>query len=222
MSCGSDCCAIDEHFDRQVAAQELARYRRDGPKATTQELLDVITEAGIAGATVLDVGGGIGALAIELIGRGAADATVVDASAAYLAAANEEAERRQLGGRVNVVHGDFAELASDLPDADVVTLDKVVCCYPDMHLLLAGSTQRARRLYGIVYPRDSWWVRLAIGSENTLRRLRRKSFRAFVYSNAAIEEKIRREGFTLARRTRGIFWVVDLYARDPGSVGVSP
>jgi magnesium-protoporphyrin O-methyltransferase len=213
VSCGGHCCAIDENFDRRVAEAELDRYRRKGPSPTTRQLLNAIGEAGAAGTTVLDVGGGVGALAFELIDAGASHATVVDASAAFLAAARDEVERRRAADRLELVHGDFVSIAPEMPVADVVTLDKVVCCYPDMEPLLDASATRARRLYGIVYPRDSWWVKFGVAAQNVARRVRGKSFRVHVYPNAAIEDAIRRSGHSILRRERGFVWVVDLYER---------
>jgi 2-polyprenyl-3-methyl-5-hydroxy-6-metoxy-1,4-benzoquinol methylase len=216
MTCAAHCCAIEETFDHRLAKRELENYRRKGPSPSTERLLAFISEAGIAGASVLDVGGGIGTIAHELLEAGAARATVVDASDAYLAAALDEVQRRGSGAALEILHGDFATLAGDLPSADLVTLDKVVCCYPDMERLLAASTGRARRLYGIVYPRDGWWMRLAIAAENALRVLRRSAFRVYVFRNAAIEAAVQRAGFSLRKRERGLHWVVALFERQAG------
>ena len=213
MSCAGHCCAIDEHFDRRIAEGELERYRRNGPSPSTRQLLRVIGEARLADATLLDIGGGIGTIAHELLDAGAPHATVVDASAAFIAAARDESERRRAADRLELVHGDFVTLAPEISVADVVTLDKVVCCYLDMEGLVDSSTSRARRLYGIIYPRDGWWVRFSIAVQNTVRGARGKTFRAYVYANAAIEDRIRRNGFSLRRRDRGFFWVVDLFER---------
>lgn len=213
MNCGGSCCAIDEMFDRRFAEAQLERYRRKGPSPSTRKLIDALRKAGLEGATVLDVGGGIGAIALELVGDGAERATVVDASAASLAAGRSEAARRNTSDRVDLMHGDFVALAPELPPADIVTLDKVVCCYPDMEPLIGESATRARRLYGIIYPRDAGWLRLGVAVLNAMRRVRGKAFRAHVYANAAIEAVIRRAGLTLRTRQRGLVWVVDLYDR---------
>lgn len=132
----------------------------------------------------------------------------------YLAAARTEAERRQWCGRLSLLNGDIVATAQDVAVADVVTLDKVICCYPDMDGLLAASTGRARRLLGIVYPRDSWWIRLGIVMQNAVRALRRRAFRVYVFPNAAIDEAIRRAGFTPRLQQRGFEWIVALYERS--------
>jgi hypothetical protein len=216
MSFPPDCCAIDRTFDRRIASRDIRRFRRKGPSPSTRQLLSAIRGAGVAGATVLDVGGGIGAIAHELLGSGAARASIVDASAAYLAMAHEEVERRHTSARLHLVYGDFVTLAADIPRADVVTLDKVVCCYPDMGHLLQASAERADRLYGIVYPRDGWWIRVGTAAQNALRRLRNSTFRVHIFPNAAIDAVIRGAGFDLRWQQRGLLWVVALYQRSAG------
>ncbi len=214
MTGGAHCCAIEAQFDRRIAQRELDNYRRNGPSPSTRQLLSATRQAGIAGANVLDIGGGIGTIAHELLATDAAHATVVDVSAAYLSAARDEAVRRHASERLTLLQGDFAALADDVPFADVVTLDKVVCCYPDMERLLATATGRARRLFGIVYPRDAWWMRVAIALQNAVRALRRCAFRVYVFPNAAINAAIRRAGLTPRYQQRGFVWVVAVYERS--------
>jgi hypothetical protein len=214
MTCSAQCCGIDEVFDSRLAKRELDKYRKTGPRRWTKRLLDAIREEGVADATVLDIGGGIGTIAHELLGAGAARATLIDASAANLAAAQDEKERRLAGAELELRHGDFVSVADDISVADVVVLDRVVCCYPDMQLLIAASTGRARRLYGITYPRDGWWVRVVIAVQNAVRRVRRNAFRVYVYSNPAIDDVIRHAGFSRLQHERGLVWVVALYERS--------
>lgn len=213
MSCAAHCCAIGTQFDRKVAERDLENYQRKGPSPSTRRLLAFIHGAAFHGGSVLDVGGGIGVIAHELLSAGATRATLVDASDSYLAVAHNEIQRRGRGEIMETRHGDFASLATELASADLVTLDKVVCCYPDMEPLLAASTDRARRLYGIIYPRDGWWMKVASAAQNALRKLRRSEFRVYVFSNAAIDAAIRRAGFSLRDQHRGFVWVIGLYER---------
>jgi magnesium-protoporphyrin O-methyltransferase len=214
MSCAAHCCAIDAQFDHRLARRDLDNYRRNGPSPSTRQLLSAARQAGILDASVLDVGGGVGAIAHELLAMGAARATLVDASAAYLEAARSEAARKQSSDRLTLLNGDFVVTAKDVPVADVVTLDKVICCYPDMEGLLTAATGRARRLFAIVYPRDSWWVRLVTVLENALRALRRRAFRVYIFSNTAIDATIRRAGLSARFQQRGFVWIVALYERS--------
>jgi hypothetical protein len=212
----SCCCqGVNQMFGERTARHDLRRYRRRGPSKPTRILLEAIRREGIEDATVLDIGGGIGAVQHELLEAGAGRATSVEASAAYLRAAREEAERRGHAGRIDDRAGDFVALAGEIEPADVVTLDRVICCYPDVASLVGRSADRARRLYGLVYPRDRWWVGLMIGATNLIMRLSRRAFRAHVHPTAAVDAAVRAHGLTprLARRA-GLVWQVALYARE--------
>ena len=123
------------------------------------------------------------------------------------------AEAHGLVGRIEYIEGDFVALAPDLDAVDIVTLDRVICCYPDMPALVGSSAARARRYFGAVFPRDLWWVRLWTYAENIFHWLRRCDFRVFSHSPAAIDETLRREGLrSRFDATRGP-WHVVLYER---------
>jgi magnesium-protoporphyrin O-methyltransferase len=160
--CSSHCGAIEEQFDARVAQRELARYRSKGPGVTTRLLRDGVTAGGGPIETLLDVGAGIGALTFELLERGVRRAVSVDASPACVAAAREEALQRKRAAQVEWVQGDYVTIANKLAPADVVTLDRVVCCYPRFEPLLAAAAGHAHRCLAISYPRDAWYVRMAL------------------------------------------------------------
>ena len=176
MSC-RQCEGIESQFSRKFAERELRRFRKRGPIPTTRRQLDAPAAAGVGAAPHHAVGGGIGAIHHTLLDAGVRDAVHVDASSGYLAVAKEESTRRGHEGRVRFVGGDFVDVADELPDADVVTLDRVICCYHDMERLVERSARKARRLYGAVYPREAWWMRLAGSLTNLARRVRRSCFR---------------------------------------------
>jgi hypothetical protein len=211
------CCAstecYDAKFDDARAAEDLRSYRSKGPSATTRLLLDALRAEGVEGTTLLDVGGGIGVVQHELLDAGVRHAMHVDAAHPYVRAAREEAGRRGHADRATFLHGDFVALAPRIEPADVVTLDRVICCYPDMEALVAASASRARRLYGIVVPRDAWWVRLGHGAGNAMRQLRRSAFRTYLHPLAAIDAAIRRQGLVPHASGRTLTWQMSLYAR---------
>ena len=203
-----------DFYDERRAASDLRRYREKGPQPWTQTLIESLKAEGVEGATLLDIGGGVGAIHHELLAAGAASATCVDASAAYLAAANAESERRGHGERVTYRHGDFVELAESLAPADIVTLDRVINVYPDWQRLIELSAARARRLYGLVYPRDRRFVSLVIVGINLTSRLRGKAVRAAVRPADAIERALGENGFTLhVAASVGPAWQVAVYRR---------
>lgn len=203
-----------EAYDEKIAAAELRRYRKKGPKPWTRALVDALVAEGVQGTTLLDIGGGIGAIQHELLAAGSVSATSVDASSAYLDAAREESDRRGLSGRVTYHHGDFVELAPSVPPADIVTLERVLNVYPDWERLAALSAERAQRLYGIVIPRDTPFVRFVIRLINFRLRRQRKRLRAAVIPIDGVDQVLQRKGFSRQMSARvGPAWQVAIYSR---------
>lgn len=212
MSC-PHCQGAEKLFDASTARGDLESYRRNGPAKTTQMLLDAIRKTAQSDQTLLDIGGGVGAIQHELLKDTVQSAVHVDASTAYLGASQEEAGKRGHRDRVTYLHGDFVELVPEIEPADIVTLDRVLCCYPDMPALVKASSARARQLYGIIYPRDTWWTRLGGKVFNLWFVLRRNPYRFFVHQAGEVDEAIRANGFTPRYQQNTGFWQVVLYGR---------
>ena len=208
-----DCGCTPNLFSDREAAKDLERYLEHGPDKTTRALIDALVSEGVDGATVLDVGGGIGAIQLELLGAGAARAEAVDASEAYIETAIAEAERRGYGDRTTGRVGNFVELAESIEPADVVTLDRVVCCYPDVDALLGAAADKATRMVGLVYPRDIWWNRIVGRLGNALGWLTRDPTRWYLYRTEQVDGIMRRAGFSGRQVTRDWMWQVVLYRR---------
>jgi 2-polyprenyl-3-methyl-5-hydroxy-6-metoxy-1,4-benzoquinol methylase len=214
MGCCATTTRVESVFNDKLAACDLRRYRKKGPRRSTRLLLEALKAAGVEGKTLLDIGGGIGAIQHELLDAGAASATSVEASGPYLKVEKDESERRGHDG-VDFRHGDFVELAPTVEPADLVTLDRVICCYPDMERLVGLSAARARELYGVVYPRDTRLVRLGFATVNLVLRLLRKPMRAFVHRKHDLEALVQASGLTAHFSTRAGAWQVALYRRKP-------
>jgi predicted TPR repeat methyltransferase len=200
-------------FDARTARRQLTAYRRSGPTGSTRRLVENIKAAGVDGATVLDIGGGVGVIGFELLAAGADRLTGVDAARAYVAVARREATRRGLDDRATFHHGDFVALADEVGAADIVTLDRVICCCGDWAALVDRSVARARRLYGLVYPTDRWWTRAGIGTGNLMLRLSRRSFRGYVHPERAVDGRIRAAGFERPSHHSGWLWQTAIYER---------
>ena len=153
-ACGCDADGFASIFDRRNAEHDRDRYRRNGPDRTTRMLLELLAPYRSTGSTVLDIGGGIGIIDHELLRAGAGHAVLVDGSTASLEVARQEARRLNLLDRIEFVEGDFVRRAAAIDPADIVTLDRVICCYPDAEGLVGLSAARVRTAYGLVLPRD--------------------------------------------------------------------
>jgi SAM-dependent methyltransferase len=209
--CDEDLALIGS--DGRFAAEELANWRNHGPRRTTQELIDVIRAQGVEGSIVLDIGAGVGAVHAALLEAGAASAIDVDASREYLATARAEAEGRGLAGRVEYRYGDVVELAADLPQVDIVTLDSVVCCYPYLPALLRAALTPRPRLVGMIYPRDVWWMLLYMRLYNLVHSLRRSPARYFAYRHREVSVLMSEAGYSEVHDAGSPAWRVVLYGR---------
>ncbi len=215
--CTASCCrAFEGVFNASYAEDDLEDYRKNGPAKATRLLLQAIQDATpVAGVTLLDIGGGVGAVHHELLKAGAHSAVDVDGSSAFLDAARREAERQGHADRVSYLHGDFVSLADAIAPADIVTLDRVICCYPDMPRLVSAAAARARRVLGLVFPRDMWWVRAGVWVVNLFERLRRDPLLFYAHRTVAVDAMIERHGLrSQFARNVGLIWQVRVYVRD--------
>lgn len=162
---------------------------------------------------LLDIGGGVGVVSGELARSGIGGVTFVEASPAYLEVARGELEARYGSRPIQFVLGDFTGMTEAVPDADVTTLDRVVCCYPDADALLRGAAARTRQLLALTYPRDRWYVRIMIAFENLWRRFRGSGFRAFVHPARRMCATLEAAGLVRTARHEKLVWVMDLYRR---------
>jgi magnesium-protoporphyrin O-methyltransferase len=176
-------------------------------------MIDALKTEGVQGKTLLDIGGGIGAIQHELLEAGVPTATDVDASNAYIRAARQESVRRGTGDRVSYQHGNFVDLAEKIQPADIVTLDRVICCYPDMEKLVSLSAARARKLYSLVYPRDDgWWRRAGFAVLNAIFRLQKNPFRIFQHPTQTVEALVSQFGFRKSFYRRTFLWQVVVFS----------
>jgi magnesium-protoporphyrin O-methyltransferase len=209
-----DCCFDDwvGHWARRVR-------RRPTAAAVTVSLLDALDEAGVRGRTVLDIGCGIGDVAITTLRRGASSALGVELSPKAVAEARRFAAERGVDDRATFRIGDGARV--DLPESDVVVLNRVFCCYPDIENLLRRSLAAARHVYAFTAPPSTGVLGAIARAQtrwaNTWYRLRRKKFRGFrvfVHDLDRVDAAARAAGFTRIRDERRRFaWQLSVYAR---------
>ena len=212
MSC-CQCQGIENMFDKKTAKRNLKRYLKKGPSKTTKMLLDAINKEGVQGLNFLDIGGGIGAISHDLIKWGALDGTSIEASSAYIDLVKEETLQNGFNERIDFKHGDFTKTASDVDTADIVTLDKVICCYDNMSELVMLSSRLARKIYAVIYPRDVWWTKLAFLFMNFYSIIKGSSFRVFIHPTKKVEEIIFGNGLKRNYYATTIFWQVATFTK---------
>jgi hypothetical protein len=195
-----------EIFTERVARRDAARYRKHGLGKVGRRLVELVTGKG---GDVLEIGGGIGALQIELLRAGAAEHAVnVELSPAYEQEASALLEESGLGQRVDRRLLDFGRDAAEVEPADIVLMNRVVCCYPDMPTLVGAAADRTRRVLALSYPPDTWPFRAVALMINLWCRVSRNEFRFFVHSPAAILAVAAEHGLSLGTRERRALWEV--------------
>ena len=210
------CCnarGCDEFFNPRFAKRVAKRYRKKGLDKTASRMVAFLEREGIRNATVLELGGGVGEIHIELLKRGAASAVNLELSPAYDGEAGKLLREAGLDDRVQRRLHDIAEDPGAVEPADVVVLHRVVCCYPDYERLLGAAAAHARRLIVFSHPPRNPGSRLFIAAQNLALRLGRREFRTFAHPPEAMLDTCRARGFEAAFRHRGAIWQVDGLAR---------
>lgn len=210
------CQGIEKETPNWVE-NNLKLYRAGTPPPTTDLLVKALSGYNLSDRVLLDIGGGIGVIQLELLRKGIKSATSVEASTAYLKAAQDEAAREGVTDRITTIHGNFVALADQVPDADIVTLDRVICCFDEVEQLVSLSASKARWLYGVSYPVDSLFNKIEIVIENFFYKLHRNSFRAFIHPTRLVNEIINRTGLKQVYYATAFhfpnMWQIVLYER---------
>ncbi|MEP6665269.1 MAG: methyltransferase domain-containing protein [Nocardioidaceae bacterium] len=211
-----ECCeprGYDRVFSGRFARRTARRYRRRGLSRSARALVGFLAERGIEGATMLEIGGGVGQVQVELLRRGAARAVNLELASSYEAEAAQLLESSGLGApglgaRVERRFLDIAQSPGEVEPADVVVLHRVVCCYPDYERLLAAAGSKANRLLVFSYPPRSAATRSILWLENFGRRLKGDSFRSFAHPPKAMVAVLEDAGLRASYRWRGLGWCV--------------
>ena len=207
----SDCCSPKGYrwvFSERSARAEARKYRRRGLDGTSRRIVDFLKARGVDGQTVLEVGGGIGAIQIELLKAGAARAVSVELTPTYEDVAAGLLSDAGLTDRVERRVMDFAQASSQVDGADVVIMIRVICCYPDMPRLAGAAADHARQMLVMSYPTGAWWMRVALGLGNFVLWLLRREFHVFVHPPKEIIATATRRGLEPVLDQQGALWTV--------------
>jgi hypothetical protein len=206
-----DCCSPEGYrqiFSERRARAETRRYRRRGLDRTSRRVVELLKDQGVAGRTLLEVGGGIGAIEIELLRAGVSRAVCVELTPTYEKAASTLLQESGLAGRVERRVMDFAESGAEVAAADIVVLNRVICCYPDMPRLAAAAADHTERTLLISFPNGRLWTRAAVATANFGLRIIRRRFRIFAHPPPRILATMEQHGLRTRLNRRGVFWQV--------------
>jgi 2-polyprenyl-3-methyl-5-hydroxy-6-metoxy-1,4-benzoquinol methylase len=193
-------------FDGRFARRMAARYRRKGLDSTARRMVELLAERGVRGATVLEIGGGVGEIQIELLRRGAASATNLELSPGYEAEAAQLLDETGLTGRVDRRLADIAADPAAAGPADIVILHRVVCCYPDYPTLLATAADHARSQLVFSFPPRNPASRAVVALQNRLLGWGGRQFRTFAHPPSAMLAVIAEHGLHAAVAHHGAVW----------------
>ncbi|HKW71993.1 MAG TPA: methyltransferase domain-containing protein [Candidatus Dormibacteraeota bacterium] len=212
----SDCCTPKGYrwvFSERMAVQDAKRYRRKGLDTTSSRIVNFIKGQGVEGRTVLEVGGGIGAIQIELLKAGAARAVSVELTPTYEKAASQLLADAGLADRVERKIMDFAESGAEVEVADIVIMNRVICCYPNMPRLAGAAADHARELLVMSYPKRAWWTRLGLSIANLILLVTRREFHIFVHEPQEIVARSAQHGLQPVLDQPGLLWTVSALRR---------
>ena len=211
------CCntdAYDQTFNMKRARKQLKQYLHKGAQRTTIPLVKILRELPLKGKSVLDVGGGMGTIVFETLDRGAVQVQMVEQSRPYLQVFREEVDRRGLSAQVTPHYGDFVQIADEIAKADLVVLDKVICCYPDYQQQIKCVMRKAENWIAYSLPVDVWWVRWRNDLFNIWKKCIGKEFRTFVHPTSNLEALVVENGFTKSVDLRRGSWQYVLFERQ--------
>ena len=160
-----------------------------------------------------EVGGGIGAVQIELLKAGVTRAVSIEMTPTYEKAAGAVLRKAGFEDRVERRLMDFAEATADVEAADIVILNRVICCYPDMPKLARAAAAHTRQVLVLSYPRQTWWTRLGLSLANLVLWATRRRFQVFVHRPERILATAADGGLTTMLNQAGIFWQVTAFRR---------
>jgi hypothetical protein len=205
------CCdprGCDDFFGAGFARKRANRYRKRGLDKTARRMVAFLDERGVADGTVMEVGGGVGEIQIELLKHGAARAVNLELSPAYDAQAERLLAEAGLQGRAERRLHDIAVDPEGVEPADVVVLHRVVCCYPDYERLLTAAADRTRRLLVFSHPPRNVVLKALVATQNLFFRLRGSEFRTFAHPPAAMLAVLNERGLRQEFSHRGLVWRV--------------
>ena len=169
-------------------------------------MVKYLVSRGVQGADVLEVGGGVGAIQLELLKAGIARSVNIELSSGYEEAAQRLAEEDGVEDRITRRLGDFVEQQDEFESADIVVMNRVVCCYPWMERMMEAAVSRTGRYLTLVVPRDRWWVKFGFAFANRLLALRKCDFRAFVHPLADVEAVATNAGLLVRHTDNNLVW----------------
>jgi 2-polyprenyl-3-methyl-5-hydroxy-6-metoxy-1,4-benzoquinol methylase len=218
----SECCSPIGYrriFSEKRARAAARRYCAKGLDSTSGRIVDLLLKHGVEGMTVLEIGGGIGAIQIELLRAGANHAVSVELTPTYEEAASRLLREESLLDCVERRVLDFVAAGADVEAADIVVMNRVICCYPDMPRLVGAAADHCRGMVVMSFPKRTWWTRVLLSVGNFGLRVTRREFQVFLHSPDEIRYTAELQGLRASATQRGLFWEIAAWERGDMASG---
>lgn len=212
MTC-KHCCDSNMIFDTKSAKKEMKHYRKKGAIGATKKLINAMSGLPKENKTLLDIGGGIGAIQWEFLENGGSKTTDIDVSAGYLKVAEEFATEKGWQNKTTFSEGDINDVVNELDKHDFVTLDKVVCCYPDYELILNNTTANCSDYLALSFPMSGFISRAINKIGSIYFWIKKLEFKTYIHSNKLMEQLIESNGFTPIHKSIKFPWRVQVYKK---------
>ena len=206
------CCGADLFFDAKTAKKQYKKYLKNGPPKVTKKLIGQL-EKNKLGESLLDIGGGIGAIQWWFLNHGGKQSFGVDASSGYTELSQKHATKNNFEESAHFILGDFTAKAEELPQVDHVTLDKVICCYPDFEAILNLACAKSKNTLTLSYPMDGFIADFFRGFMVLLMKLRGNPFKPFIHRVASVKALLDKNGFELNEKELSFPWHIETYVK---------
>ena len=218
MSC---CCPHSRSAGKLFsifARRYRKRFQKKGFEPSQKQLMEGLSQAGYEGASILEIGSGVGHIHQTLLEQGARQAMGIDLAPKMIEEAQQWANDRDLGDRTDYIEGDFVTMGNDnIEIADITVLDKVICCYPDADALVHKSLQKTGRIYAVTYPRKHMLTMIGEKIGIVVMWLIRSCFHPYVHDPEQIEAWITGQGFEKLYENKTLIWLTQVYVKSSAS-----
>lgn len=207
------CLDSDKFFDAKGALKELRHYYKKGPTGTAKALLEALSKLNKEDKTLLDIGGGIGVLQWEFLKQGAKSTTDIDASVGYLDLVGSLAKEYKYESQTTFLVGDFNDFNDQLTSFDFITLDKVVCCYPDYELILNNASQKTDQYLALSFPISNVISRSINLFVRLYFKIKKSEFRTYIHPSKKMKSLIKNAGFEEVHSGISFPWHIKVYKK---------
>ena len=192
----------------------MKKFQRKGPGKSTKRLLELLFLQNVRDKTLLDIGGGIGTIQWSFIEKGGRSTLDIDASNGYLEVAKTHAQEKNFTDKTNFMHGDFVDKSSAINSYDFITLDKVLCCYPDYKALLGAVLEKSNQAIALTFPMGGLISKGIAQFMKIYMYFKKNPFRTYIHSPGEIERLIQSRGFYAAHKKISFPWHVQIYIKE--------